>query len=142
MGRWCSTGRIRFVLDMNAWRAVKIIVNILGLDHVDVNRVKVVRSRGSRTHAYARIYGLPRVFQVAYSYPPSYVIELVEENFGKLACEGKIRVLIHELLHIPRTFSGGLRVHNEIFSSRNISKLLSKLRKEADISELCGLLGS
>lgn len=127
-------------MDVDAWRAVKIIVDALDLDHIDTSRVKVVRSRGSRTHAYARIYGLPRVFQVAYSYPPSYVIELVEENFGELKCEEKIRVLVHELLHIPNTFSGGLRVHNEVFSSKNISELLGKLRRKTSISELCRLL--
>jgi len=102
--------------------------------------VKILRSYGSKTHAYARIYGLPRVFQIAYNLKPCYVIELVEENFSKLPCEDRIRVLIHELLHIPKTFSGGLRVHTKIFNHKNIKILLDKVKTSKDINELCRLL--
>ncbi len=130
-------GRVKLVVDDSAWSVVKDLVSILGFKHVDVERIRVVRSFNSRTTAYARIYGLPRVFQVAFGYKPSYVIEIVDANFSRLDCRSKIRVLIHELLHIPKTFSGGLRPHGELFYSKNISRLLELVESHVSLASLC-----
>ncbi len=132
--------RLKITYDPQATRAVEIIAKALGLSKVSVDNVRVVRSRRARTRAYARIYGLPRPFQIGFDLPPLYVIELVEENFSELSCQGKIRVLIHELLHIPSTFSGSLRPHNDLFRSHNIRKLYKRLMEAGVIEELCGLL--
>ncbi len=130
-------GRVKLIVDENAWSVIRDLVDILGFKHVDVERIRVVRSFNSRTTAYARIYGLPRVFQVAFGYKPSYVIEIVHSNFSKLDCKSKIRVLIHELLHIPKTFSGGLRPHGELFYSDNMSRLLGLVESHVSLSSLC-----
>ena len=132
--------RLKIVYDPRATRAIEIIARALGLNKVSSNSVRVVRSRKARTKAYARIYGLPRPFQVGFGLPPLYVIELVEENFSELDCQGRIRVLIHELLHIPSTFSGSLRPHNSLFHSRNIRRLYKKLVELNLVEELCSLL--
>ena len=75
----------------------------------------------------ARIWGLPKPFTVAYGVAPCYVIEVLDEKFWSLSCEEKVAVLIHELLHIPKTFSGGLRPHREWAKQPNIEKPVEKL---------------
>lgn len=85
------------------------ITQALGLSHVDPERVRCVRVEGSRANALARIWGLPPVFQGALQLAPHYVIEFMMPAFDGLPREEQDRVIIHELLHIPRTFSGGIR---------------------------------
>ena len=132
--------RLKLTYDPSATKAVELLAKTIGLDKVSENNVRVVRSRRARTRAYARIYGLPRPFQVGFNIPPLYVIELVEENFSRLDCRGKIKVLIHELLHIPSTFSGSLRPHNNLFKSWNIRRLYNRVVEAGLVEELCSLL--
>ncbi len=101
------------------------ILDILSdyFNHVRIDRVRVVRSHGSRTHALARIHGLPSIWRYVLGVEPMYVIEVVSENFDKLDRGEKVRVLIHELLHIPKRFSGGLRPHGRYVNRRVIERL-------------------
>jgi len=85
------------------------ITQALGLSYVDPERVRCVRVEGSRANALARIWGLPPVFQDAPRLAPHYVIEFIVPAFDRLPRAEQDRVIIHELLHIPRTFSGGIR---------------------------------
>lgn len=85
------------------------IAAALGFRHVDAARVTVVHTYGSRANAYAQIWGLARIFQHALRLRPRYVVEVLMPAFGRLSRADQDRVLIHELLHIPTTFSGGLR---------------------------------
>ncbi len=85
------------------------IVRALNLGYIDVRRVTCVRVVGSRANALARIWGLPPVFQDALRLRPHYVIEFMVPAFDRLPREEQDRVIIHELLHIPKTFSGGIR---------------------------------
>ncbi len=85
------------------------IARALGLTYVVPARIRCVRVEGSRANALARIWGLPPVFQDALDLEPHYVIELMVPAFDRLPRREQDRVIIHELLHIPRTFSGGIR---------------------------------
>ncbi len=94
--------------------------------HVRRDRVFCVRSHGARTRAVARIYGLPRPWIVA-GLEPGYVIEVVSHRFDPLPCREKAKTIIHELLHIPYNFSGGLRPHGRLVNGRIVEKYYRKL---------------
>ncbi|MCC6003412.1 MAG: metallopeptidase [Thermofilum sp.] len=119
--------RVAYERDVKLEELVKKIVACLGLKWIDPGRVYVVRSKGSSSSAFARIYGLPRVFQVSLGVDACYVIELISERFDYLPIEDKLKILLHELMHIPRTFSGGLRPHKHFASAKTIEKLYGKL---------------
>lgn len=78
--------------------------------HVDVRRVVCYRSRGSTARIYARIWSLPGIWQAALGVEPHYVIEVVE-RYDRESREEQEKTLIHELMHIPKTFSGALVPH-------------------------------
>jgi len=118
--------------DERAEKAVKLIIRELGLTHVNPNAIRVVRSN-SKSRAYARIWGVCKVLQVGLGIGPTYVIELVERNFNRLTCEEKVETIVHELAHVPKTFSGAVRPHNTYFRrdlrffKRILKRKLSKL---------------
>src|SRR3989344_5313499 len=79
--------------------------------HINPERVYCYVSTGAKTRAYARIWGLGRIFQQALKIEPAYVIEVISEKFEKCSLEQQDMILIHELLHIPKSFSGALVPH-------------------------------
>ncbi|HET6781331.1 MAG TPA: putative metallopeptidase [bacterium] len=85
------------------------VVRALGLVYIKPSRIRCVRVSGSHANALARIWGLPPIFQDALRLHPHYVIEFMVPAFDRLSRREQDRVIIHELLHIPRTFSGGIR---------------------------------
>ncbi len=97
--------------------------------HIDLGRVYFVRSIGARTRAVARIHALPGIWRTVLGMPPQYIVEVVSENYDHLPCREKTRVIIHELLHIPGGFTGGLRPHGRLVNNRVVSRLLSVLEK-------------
>jgi predicted metallopeptidase len=92
-------------------RKVSEIVGVLSYGHVNEFRIICMRSRNATARAYARIWNLPDIWQKALSVGAFYIIEVLSQHYDKLSEEGKEKVIIHELLHIPKTFSGALRPH-------------------------------
>lgn len=92
-------------------RKLNHIIDTLDMHHIINARILCMRSFGSKGNAYARIWALPKIWQVALEINPFYVIEVLSEKFDHLPDEKKTRILIHELLHIPKRFSGGLVPH-------------------------------
>ncbi|MBI2008407.1 metallopeptidase [Candidatus Amesbacteria bacterium] len=88
-----------------------LITKKLDLNHIDPNRLVCFRSHGSTSRARARIWSLPTIWQQALKTGPAYCLEVLSERFDKLKPDDQERVLIHELLHIPKTFSGALIPH-------------------------------
>lgn len=94
----------------------------------DLSRIACVRSSGSKARrTLARCHALPRVMQLALGVRAHYVIEVIEENFGPLSDEEKIKTIIHELMHIPQGMKGGFRYHDFV-CSRNIRKMYEQYR--------------
>lgn len=90
------------------------IVLKLGMHHIAVERVKCFRSKGSSTkRTLARCHTIGKLMQKAMGVKAHYTIEFLEK-FEKLNKEEQNKVLIHELLHIPKTFGGGFRQHDYV----------------------------
>lgn len=106
---------VDFALDVQG--KTEEIVETLGLEHVNQFRIICMRSRGSTANAYARIWNLPKIWQKALGVKTYYIIEVIAEKFDRLAEQEQEKVIIHELLHIPKTFSGALLPH-ECFGKR------------------------
>lgn len=87
------------------------IVRTLGLGHINEFRIICMRSKNATARAYARIWNLPDIWQKALDVKAFYIIEVLSEKFDRLDEAEKKKVIIHELLHIPRTFSGALLGH-------------------------------
>jgi len=81
------------------------------LEHINQFRVICLRSHGSSANAYARIWAMPKAWQVALDISTFYVLEVISEKFDKLPETEKEKTILHELLHIPKTFSGALLPH-------------------------------
>lgn len=92
-------------------RDLEDIIKTLGLEHVDKDRIFVYRSDGSKSRSYARVWSFPKIFQDAMGIEPAYVIEVLSRHYDRLGSDDKKQVLIHELLHIPKNFSGALLPH-------------------------------
>ena len=132
---------LRVKRDLKAEKVARELVTILDIPHVKPESIRVVRTN-SDSRAYARVWGVNKILQVALGTGPTYVIELVEPKFGRLDCYQKILTLVHEIAHIPRTFSGYVRPHNEYFRRdlRKMKRALSKLSRDK-FSEFCRELG-
>lgn len=94
---------------------IKKIVNQvqakLKIPYIDTKRIICFRSHGATARARARIWGFPNIWQMALKLPAYYCLEVISEKFDYLGPEDKIRIIIHELLHIPKNFSGALLPH-------------------------------
>ena len=97
--------------------------------HVDLERIFCFRSTGSTSKAIARIWSLPRIWQRALGIEAHYIIEVVSRRFDKLSQQQKEKVLIHELMHVPKTFSGSLVPH-KCFKKKIDKKSVESLFKE------------
>ena len=116
---------IRYVFADDVRELAKNIVEVLNdhFSHIDLSRIFFVRSTGSRTTAIARIHALPTIWRYVLSLKPMYVIEVVSERFDKLSREDQVKTIIHELLHIPVKFSGGLRPHGKYVNREIVDRL-------------------
>ena len=111
-------------------KKVGLLVKKLGISHIDPKRIICFRSFGSKSRARARIWSLPRIWQLALKVKPAYCIEILSEKFDKLSEDDKTKVLIHELLHIPKTFSGALLPHRGRGRIRIDMRVVNKLFKK------------
>lgn len=116
--------------DPKLQKEVGKIISALKLSHINPKRVVVFRSFGSKSRARARIWSLPRIWQQALKVPAHYCLEVLSEKFDKLSKDEQRRILIHELLHIPKTFSGALLPHRGRGRTRIDRKMVERLFKK------------
>lgn len=98
------------------------IVKALNMDHIDITRVKCFRSSGSSTkRTIARCHTVGKLMQKAMDMPAHYAIEFLE-RFERMSRAEQDKVIIHELMHIPKTFGGGFRQHDYVCED-NVTRL-------------------
>ena len=115
------------------------IAQYLDFFHVVPQFVFCVRSTGSESkRTIARIHGLGKIWQEVLNLPSAYVIEVISERYDKLSEAEKEKTIIHELLHIPKGFSGGFRPHRGYVERKTVEllhKKLQQLRKAKGIED-------
>lgn len=110
-------------------KRVKALVNNLEMDWINVDDIYFVNSTNSSSRAYARIWGLSRIWQIVLKEKPKYIIEVLSQRFNKLTQKEKDKVLLHELAHIPKNFSGSLLPHIRKRGKRNFHDRVETLFK-------------
>ena len=64
-----------------------------------------------------------RIWFDALGMSPHYIIEVISEEYDRLASDEREKVVIHELMHIPKKFSGGFVPHRGRINKRTVEKM-------------------
>lgn len=116
-------------------KRMKEIIPRIEMRHIDPSQVSCIRSRGSGAkRTIARCHGMSKVLQIGMRRGAHYVIEVLSEQFDKLDVEEQTKVIIHELMHIPKNFGGGFRHHDYVTHS-NVDKMYNKYKGRSNIKE-------
>lgn len=103
--------QVSWELDPEIERRTQNLIKVLDLEWLSYGRIFFYRSHNSKARAYARAWGLPRLWQRTLNVEPAYIVEVISEHFDKLSLMEQDKVLLHELTHIPKNFSGALIAH-------------------------------
>ena len=117
--------------DKKLRQRLKKAIKEAGVNWVKTSRVFTYRSQNAKTRAYARIWGLSRIWQKALKEDPAYILEVISEKFDRLSNHEKSKVLLHEVAHIPKNFSGALVPHirrGKGNFNKKVNKLIKKLK--------------
>jgi len=113
-------------------------ISKLMFPHVKLDSVVCLRSYGSSSRGtIARCHALGKAMQLALGRRGFYVIEVISRRFDKMSKEEKTKTLIHELMHIPKSFGGGF-IHHNIVHERNVERMYQhymSLKKKSLINE-------
>ncbi len=92
------------------------VVRKLDWSHVLLEHVAFLRSTGSKARrTIARCHALGKAMQIGMGRKKGfYLVEVISEKFDKLPIEEQLKVIIHELMHIPKSFGGGFIHHNKV----------------------------
>ncbi len=121
-------------------KQLKIILASQLFPHVKASMITAMRGHGSTSRAIARIWSLPKPWQLALNIEPQYIIEVISERFDKMSPEDQDRTLIHELMHIPKTFSGALvahRTHSHRIDRRTVEINYQLYRQKRKVWLVC-----
>ena len=113
------------------------IISSLGLDYIDQGRLHFYRSHGSKSRrVQARIHGMGRIWFDALQMTPHYIIEVISEEYDRLALPEREKVVVHEIMHIPVGFSGGFVPHKGRINKRSVDKMYQAYLEKSQRSGL------
>jgi len=96
-------------------------ISFLLFPHIQMERVKCLRSHGTSSRGtIARCHALGKLMQKAIGIKAFYALEFLSERFDNLDPQEQIKVIIHELMHIPKSFGGGFK-HHDVVTDRNVT---------------------
>ena len=123
---------MKYEIAKDIGKQVSVLVKTLDLKYIKRKNIHCIRSFDANTRAYARIWGMAKLFSEVAGLEPHYIIEVNSKRFDKLSDREKIKTLIHELLHIPKTFSGALLSHRgkgRRINDSEVERILKNLTK-------------
>jgi predicted metallopeptidase len=108
---------------------VQVIANEISkllFPHVRLDSIACLRSFGSSTRGtIARCHALGKAMQIGLNRKGFYVIEVISERFDRMPEKERIKTIIHELMHIPKTFGGGFKFHDYV-CTKNVDRMYEK----------------
>jgi predicted metallopeptidase len=111
---------MKYIYDEELQKIAEEISKLL-FPHVKIERVKCFRSYGSSTKTtIARCHTMGKLMQLAVGVDAHYALEFLMPQFEKQSKEEQIKTVIHELMHIPKSFGGGFR-HHDWVCEKNIN---------------------
>lgn len=122
---------MKYSLAPDIKKHINLLVKRLNFTHIKTNNIHCIRSFDAKTRAYARIWGMAKLFKEVAGIDPHYIIEVNARRFDNLNEREQLKTLIHELMHIPSTFSGALLPHRGRYhriNDREVEKILKELR--------------
>jgi len=112
-------------------RIAEEVVKTLNLNHIQLENVGFLRSIGSSSRrTIARCHALSKPLQLGMNRKAFYTIEVLSEKFDRMSEDDRIKVIIHELMHIPWSFGGGFK-HHDYVCERNVDKLFKIFKSES-----------
>lgn len=94
--------------------------------HIKLDSVVCLRSFGSSSRGtIARCHALGKAMQLGLGRKGFYVIEVISSRFDKMHETDKIKTLIHELMHIPKSFGGGF-IHHNVVCHKNVERMYER----------------
>lgn len=123
-----KTKKLEWHTDYELTERVRSLVSAVEFEHIPTHRIFCFRTEGSKSRSYARIWAFPKIFQTVLDIEPAYVIEVLNKYYNRLSYDEQTKVLIHELLHIPKNFSGSLLPH--AYGNKRIDTEVEKIYKE------------
>ncbi|MBU2616954.1 MAG: metallopeptidase [Nanoarchaeota archaeon] len=110
-------------------------ISVLLFPNVKLGRIRCFRSYGSSSRGtIARCHTIGKLMQQTIGVPAYYGLEFISKRFDKMDSEEQIKVIIHELMHIPATFGGGFRHHN-LVCDENVEKTYQVYRAKKEESD-------
>lgn len=115
---------IRYVQAPDIKVIAEEIIYTMDWEHVSLDSVAFIRSFGSAARrTIARCHALGKAMQIGMGRQKGfYLVEVISENFDKLSIDERIKVVIHELMHIPKSFGGGF-IHHDKVHDRSVEKV-------------------
>ena len=98
--------------------------------HIKIDRMRCFRSYGSSSRCtIARCHALGKLMQKTIGINAVYSLEFLSEKFDRLDYEEQLKVIIHELMHIPKSFGGGFKHHNHV-TEKNVNKFYMSFKNK------------
>jgi predicted metallopeptidase len=120
---------LKYEIALDIKEKVDQLIIELEFKHIRPLNVHCIRSFDAKTRATARIWGMAKLFKEVAGLEPNYIIEVNGKIFDKLSERDQMKTLVHELMHIPKTFSGALLSHRGRYHRVNDAAVEAVLRR-------------